>query len=89
MGIEAPETSVSCRSELARDGVRSDEVDRLTQRRSQPSAAPTDSAFAAPPVGAHEHREAAMAMYQTDRYRGLAVLVRSYRKHSNSDGYLI
>jgi len=30
-----------------------------------------------------------MAMYQTDRYRGLAVLVRSYRKHSNSDGYLI
>ena len=30
-----------------------------------------------------------MAVCQTDRYRGLAVLVRSYRKHSNSDGYFI
>ncbi|MCI8208050.1 hypothetical protein AUC61_00755 [Pseudomonas sp. S25] len=30
-------------------------------------------------VGAHEHREAAMAVHQADRYRGLAVLVRSYR----------
>jgi hypothetical protein len=29
------------------------------------------------PVGAHEHREAAMAVYQETRYRGLAVLVRS------------
>jgi len=32
------------------------------------------------PVGAHEHREAAMAVYQIERYRGLAVLVSSYRK---------
>jgi len=30
-------------------------------------------------VGAHEHREAAMAVYQTNRYRCLAVLVSSYR----------
>ena len=30
-----------------------------------------------------------MAVCQTDRYRGLAVLVQSYRKHSNSDGYFI
>ena len=33
------------------------------------------------PVGAHEHREAAMAVYQADRYRCLAVLVSSYRKN--------
>ncbi|MDG6402176.1 hypothetical protein QCD79_19390, partial [Pseudomonas quasicaspiana] len=31
-------------------------------------------------VGAHEHREAAMAVYQTGRNRCLAVLVSSYRK---------
>ncbi len=30
-------------------------------------------------VGAHEHREAAMAVHQADRCRGLAVLVRSYK----------
>ena len=30
-------------------------------------------------VGAHEHREAAMAAHQPRRHRGLAVLVRSYR----------
>ncbi len=30
-------------------------------------------------VGAHEHREAAMASCLIHRYRGLAVLVRSYR----------
>ncbi|MCD5980224.1 hypothetical protein [Pseudomonas quasicaspiana] len=29
-------------------------------------------------VGAHEHHEAAMAEHQADRYRGLAVRVRSY-----------
>jgi hypothetical protein len=33
------------------------------------------------PVGAHEHREAAMAVYQAERYRCLAVLVSSYRSH--------
>ena len=32
------------------------------------------------PVGAHEQREAAMAAYQTHRYRCLALLVSSYRK---------
>ena len=32
------------------------------------------------PVGAHEHRKAAIAVYQTKRHRGLAMLVRSYRK---------
>jgi hypothetical protein len=31
------------------------------------------------PAGAHEYREAAMAVYQALRYRGLAVFVRSYR----------
>ncbi len=31
-------------------------------------------------VGAHEQREAAMAVYQTGRHRCLAVLVSSYRK---------
>ena len=31
-------------------------------------------------VGAHEHREAAMAVYQTGRNRCLAMLVSSYRK---------
>ncbi len=31
-------------------------------------------------VGAHEHREAAIALYQTDRHRGLALLVRAYNK---------
>jgi hypothetical protein len=30
-------------------------------------------------VGAHEHREAAIAVCQVKRNRGLAVLVRSYR----------
>ncbi|WP_214658369.1 hypothetical protein, partial [Pseudomonas folii] len=30
-------------------------------------------------VGTHEHREAAMATFLIHRYRGLAVLVRSYR----------
>jgi len=33
------------------------------------------------PVGAHEQREAAMAVYQAERYRCLAVLVSSYRSH--------
>ena len=32
------------------------------------------------PVGAHEHREAAMAVRLIRRYRCLAVLVSSYRK---------
>jgi len=32
------------------------------------------------PVGAHEHREAAMAVRLIRRYRGLAVLESSYRK---------
>jgi hypothetical protein len=32
-------------------------------------------------VGAHEHREAAIAFFLIHRYRGLAVLVRSYRKY--------
>jgi len=32
------------------------------------------------PVGAHEHREAAVAVYQAHRYRCLAVLVSIYRK---------
>jgi hypothetical protein len=32
------------------------------------------------PVGAHEHREASIAVYQTDRHRCFAVLVSSYRK---------
>ena len=31
------------------------------------------------PVGAHEQREAAMAVYQAERYRCLALLVSSYR----------
>jgi len=30
-------------------------------------------------VGAHEHREAAIAVCLTHRHRGLALLVRSYR----------
>ena len=30
-------------------------------------------------VGAHEHREAAIAVYQTDRHRCLAMLVSSYK----------
>ena len=34
------------------------------------------------PVGAHEHREAAIAVYQTGRHRCLAKLVSSYRKCS-------
>ena len=33
------------------------------------------------PVGAHEHREAAIAVYQTGRDRCLAVLVSSYKKY--------
>lgn len=38
------------------------------------------------PVGTDEHRDAAMALYQVNRYRGLAMLVSSYRKmHSNSE----
>ena len=32
-------------------------------------------------VGAHEQRKAAMAAGQVYRHRGLALLVRSYRKH--------
>jgi hypothetical protein len=31
------------------------------------------------PVGAHEQREAAMAVYQAERYRCLALLVSIYR----------
>ena len=37
-------------------------------------------------VGAHEQREAAIAVRQTDRYRCLALLVSSYRKCVESLG---
>ncbi len=37
-------------------------------------------------VGAHEPREAAMAVHQTDHYRGLAVLVSSYRSAGGTHG---
>jgi hypothetical protein len=40
-------------------------------------------------VGAHEHCEAAIAVYQKGRHRGLAVLVRSYRKRWNSHCYFM
>ena len=42
--------------------------------------APRSLAVNGRPVGAHEHREAAIEVFQTDRHRGLAVLVRSYGK---------
>ncbi|MCI8209059.1 hypothetical protein AUC61_05860 [Pseudomonas sp. S25] len=46
--------------------------------------APEDS------VGADEHREAAIAVDQVDRYRSLAVLVSAYReKHSGSGGCVL
>ena len=37
------------------------------------------------PVGAHEQREAAIAVCQADRYRGLALLVSSYSQNFNSN----